>query len=168
MYKFTDLPNWCLTGSNPAFYDTDSATAVEQTAKLYGAMKTLIKESENAINQLDKEIEDFKNGINQDQEEFKTNITKIMHDYIHSIDTKIDSQDLAIVKAIEFMTTNLSSSINELITDMKESGEIDEAIVNGFDNLGDRVNTLENTEYALVYEVGTENLILQKTVKDGV
>jgi hypothetical protein len=65
------------------------------------------------------------------------------------------------------MKDNLSESITILINEMKENGELDTSILNAFDNLGNRVLTLENTEYSLVYEEGTENLILQKVVKDG-
>lgn len=36
------MPNWCVTDKQPAFYDTESATAIEQTARVYGKMEELI------------------------------------------------------------------------------------------------------------------------------
>lgn len=167
MYRIKPLPEWCLTDTLPAFYDTESATTVEETAKLYGKVKNLVEDYNKYVNEINKTIEDFTNGVNQDQEEFKNSIIKIMHDYIHSVDTKIDIQDSRISEAVEFMTINLSQSITSLLTEMKENGELDVAVLNAIDNIGNRVSTLENTEYSLVYESGTENLILQKTVKGG-
>ena len=34
MTRFKGLPHWCMTGRGPAFYDTESATAIEMVAKL--------------------------------------------------------------------------------------------------------------------------------------
>lgn len=168
MFKFTNnLPKWCLTGSNPAFYDTDSATVVEQTARIYGAMKTLISESEKAINELDKAMNDFKTGITADQETFKAHIDKIMHDYIIMLDEKIKLQDKKIDESIVFIKDNLSEGVTQVINQMKESGELDEVVADSFNQVDSRVTTLENTEYSLVLEEGTENLILQKTIKEG-
>lgn len=168
MFKFTDnLPKWCLTGSNPAFYDTDSATAVEQTARIYGAMKTLISESEKAINELDKAMNDFKTGITADQNTFKAHIEKIMHDYIIMLDEKIKLQDKEIEETIVYIKDNLTDGVTQVINQMKESGELDEALAEAFNNVDTRVTTLENTEYSLVYEEGTEHLILQKSIKEG-
>lgn len=167
MYRIKPLPNWCLTGTRPAFYDTESADTIEQTAKLYGVIQELVNDYNKYVDEINKTINDFITGITKDQEEFKNSINKIMHDYIAMIDEKIKLQDLKIDETIDFMKTNLSSSITSLLTEMKTNGELDEAILNAIDNIGTRVNTLENTEYALVYEDGTENLILQKTVKEG-
>lgn len=35
------LPEWILTGNSPAFYDSESLTAIQQTARLYGAVREL-------------------------------------------------------------------------------------------------------------------------------
>lgn len=167
MYKFTDLPDWCLTGQKPAFYDTESATAIEQTAKLYGAIKTLIEESEKAINEIDKACKDFKTGVINDQETFKEDINTIMHNYIAMIDEKVKTQDKVIEENITYIRENITDGVDQILTEMKESGELDEIIGDTLDGLDTRVDTLENTEYTLELEEGTENLILVKTVKEG-
>lgn len=161
------LSNWAYLDSKFAFSDTESATAIEQTAKVYRKIQELIEDYNKNVEQINKLIADFTEGINKDQEEFIKSINKIMHDYIHSIDTKIDLQNKEVNDAVNYMKTNLSTSISEIVSEMKTNGELDVAIANGFDNLGTRVEVLENTEYTLVYEPGTENLILQKSVKEG-
>lgn len=64
------LPHWVLTDKNPAFYDTESATAIEQTAKLYGAVNELIEdfnqldeETTNHLSEQDQDIENQKNVV---------------------------------------------------------------------------------------------------------
>lgn len=156
MGRLNILPVFKFPDTIPSVYDRESKTCIEMTAKVYNAMREL---------QLD--YEKFITGTIEYQKEFESRIVKIMHDYIHSIDMKIDAQNLSITNAIEYMTTNLKTSITELITEMKNNGELDEAILNAIDNIGNRVTTLENTEYTLEYEEGTENLILVKTVKES-
>lgn len=159
MYKFTDLPDWCLTGEKPAFYDTESATAIEQTAKLYGAIKTLIEESEKAINEIDKACKDFKTGAINDQEAFKEDINTIMHNYIAMIDEKIKLQDKVIEDNITYIKENVGDVVEQVISGMKESGELDEVIGDTLDGIETRVDTLENTEYTLELEEDRKSVV---------
>lgn len=152
MGRLNILPAFKFPDTIPSVYDRESKTCIEMTAKVYNAMRELQLDYEKIIGS---------------QKEFENRIVKIMHDYIHSIDIKIDKQNLEIANAVEFMTTNISTSITELLNVMKSNGELDSAITNAFNNMSNRVNTLENTVYTLEYEEGTENLILVKTVKDG-
>lgn len=48
------LPHWVLTNNQPAFYDTESVTAIEMVAKLYGKMEELI----TSCNEQDKKIDE--------------------------------------------------------------------------------------------------------------
>jgi uncharacterized protein YdcH (DUF465 family) len=70
------LPRWLLPSSVPSVYDTDSKTVIEQTAKVYGAMRQLIEEynafsetMENAFNENNSanaaEIQNFKKSVEQ-------------------------------------------------------------------------------------------------------
>ena len=36
------LPDWVVTDTQKAFYDLESSTAIEQTARLYGKMQELV------------------------------------------------------------------------------------------------------------------------------
>lgn len=46
------LPHWVLTNNQPAFYDTESVTAIEMVAKIYGKMEELV----NAYNDFVDEV----------------------------------------------------------------------------------------------------------------
>ena len=70
------LPKWLLPSSIPSVYDTESATALEQTAKVYGAMRQLIEEYnafseslESAFNENNAanaaEIQNFKKSVEE-------------------------------------------------------------------------------------------------------
>ena len=41
-FKIRHLPHWVLTDLQPAFYDLESVTSVEETARLYAKMQELI------------------------------------------------------------------------------------------------------------------------------
>lgn len=174
MIRFKPLPNWCLTGSKPAFYDTESATAVEQTAKLYGVIQELINDYNKFTEEINTSITEFIESTNQDQECFKKHIDKIVHDYIAMLDDKVKLQDKKLNEAIEYMTTNIQSAVRTLMDEMIASGEIDEVVMNAVDNIGDRVSTienkikqLENVEYTFTYNEESENLVFSKLVKEG-
>ena len=137
------LPLWCITNTRPAFYDVESDTAVEMTGKVYAAMRELQTDYNKYVTEINKTITDFINGTIEDQECFEKRMTKVIHDYLDYLDTKVANQDKVIAEAVAFMKTNLKTSITELITQMHESGEFDEAVLNAIDNIGSRVNILE-------------------------
>ena len=156
MKRIENLPNWCLVNKNPSFYDTESATVLEETSKLYGKMQELINDYNLFTEELNKSLTDFTTETNENQKCFTDKTTKLIEDYIKSIDMKV-------AELTVYLKTNLAQTIDTMLV----NGEIDEEILNVFNRLDTRVNTLENTEYALVYEEGTENLFLEKTVKEA-
>lgn len=137
------LPKWCLTNRLPAFYDLESATAIEQTAKLYGAMQGMIDDYNKFVDEFNKTFEDYVNGLNKDHECFQASITKLIHDYIGMLDEKLKMQDEEIENAVKYMKENLSSSITSIIAEMKEMGELDQAVLDAIDGIGTRVANLE-------------------------
>lgn len=139
------LPHWCVSSKYPAFYDTESATAIEQTAKLYGKIQELIEDYNKFVDEINKHILEFINSVNSDQAEFEERMTKVIHDYLDYMNMRMDAQDKEIRDAVSYMKDNLSQSITQIIAEMKEMGELDEAILNAIDNIGERVTTLETT-----------------------
>ena len=118
------LPYWVLTDKTPAFYDSESKTTIEMTAKVYAKMQELVDDYNKFIDDINKHIEDYETGVNQDLECFKTNITKTCHDYISMMDSKITSQDKIIDEAVKYMKDNLIKTIKEL----NQTGELNEEI----------------------------------------
>lgn len=94
------LPHWLINNKFPAVYDTESATAIEQTAKVYGAMQTLIDEYNKFVDDLNANISSFETSTNKNIEDFKECITTTMRNYIETLDVKVDS-------AVDYMKVNL-------------------------------------------------------------
>lgn len=145
MGRISILPNWVMRDTLPSAYDVTSGSWIEMASKLYGAIKTLQSETNVYIEEIDKVINDFIESKNKDQKCFEERMTKVIHDYIDYLDSKVANQDKVIAEAVAFMKTNLKNSITELIEQMHESGEFDEAVLNAIDNIGERVTTLETT-----------------------
>lgn len=105
-----NLPNWVLTNKFPAFYDTESGSAIEQTAKVYGAMQELIKEHNEFIANITNSINDFKGTTEKEIDEFKTCITNTLENYIKMLDVKIEKMDKHIE---EYVDEYFKSIIND-------------------------------------------------------
>ena len=130
MYK---LRHWVLTDKFPAFYDAESATAIEQTAKVYGAFNELVDEYNNFVDVYNQHAEEFEQGMVTDMEAFQVGIRQEFQDFIDTVDLKIKNQDAVIADAVQYMKTNLNNSIKALLTSMSVAGEL-------------TVNTTLNTE----------------------
>lgn len=118
------LPKWVLTNPYPSIYETESGTAIQMVAKVYGAMNSLIEEYNKFADEVNKQIIEYNDSITKDNEQFKCCITQIVENYIKSIDMKIDEQDLKIEKAVLYMKDNLSESIMKELERQLNSGEI--------------------------------------------
>ena len=104
MYK---LRHWVLTDKFPAFYDAESATAIEQTAKVYGAFNELVDEYNNFVDVYNQHVEEFEQGMVTDMEAFQVGIRQEFQDFIDTVDLKIKNQDAVIADAVQYMKTNL-------------------------------------------------------------
>lgn len=118
------LPHWCVVNPMPAIYDTESATAIEQTAKLYKAVQEMINSYNEFVNEVNPVIEEYFNSVNQNIEEFEQRITKICHDYIKTMDMKISHQDKVINEAVTYMKDNLVKNCTEIVNSAIQNGEI--------------------------------------------
>lgn len=143
MQRIPQLPPWNLTNPLPAFHDYESLSAIDQTARLYGAMRGLIDDYNKFANSVNETIINYHNDLNADQEQFKNEINQLVHDYIIALDAKIAHQDRVIEENITYIKENLSTAVEDVITQMQESGELAEAIGDSFNALGERIQTLE-------------------------
>lgn len=156
--RINTMPKLVLTGTNPAFYDMDSKTAVEQTAKLYAKVQEIIDACNDFSDALQKEVDDFTSNQSYDYENYKNGLNKIMHEFIHSIDTKVDT-------AVHYMTENLSGAVESMSSELIES-LVNEKVGESLGSYETRLTTLENVEYSLVHDEVTESLTLVKGVKE--
>lgn len=128
------LPHWVLTDLQPAFYDVESGTTLQQTAKMYGKMQELIDLYNEFVTKVNKYITDFESGIIKDFEEFRNCIIKVMNDYIETIDTKINLQDTKINDAIDYMKNTIVQTATELFEQALISGTIRANLVNTYNS----------------------------------
>ena len=163
--KITQLPHWCITDLQPAFYDTDSLTVVEQTGKVYAKVRELVDIYNNFVDAVNKEIEEFENGTNHSIEVFQTGIRQEFQDFIDIVNLQIKDQDVVIQNAVDYMKTNLVQTITNLISEMRESGEFDEVVLNAMDKAGERLTALENT--AIIHYDTLETMKGDIELQDG-
>lgn len=86
------LPNWILSSPFPSIHDFESLSAIEQTARLYGAMQTMIKEQNEFVDAVTKQIAEFKESEKAAREEFETNITKVLRQFMCCMEQKSETE----------------------------------------------------------------------------
>ena len=133
-YCLRHLPHWVLTDTLPAFYDCESATAIQQTAKLYGKIQELITIYNDFVRDVNRYITEFEEGIIKDFNCFQNCVIKTMNDYIQSIDTKIELQDNKIQEAIDYMKNNLVSTVTTLFNQAVQNGDIRATLLETYDS----------------------------------
>ena len=144
-YCLKHLPHWVLTDPQPAFYDCESATAVQQTAKIYVKIQELITIYNEFTNDVNRYITEFEEGIIKDFNCFQNCIIKTMNDYIATIDTKIDLQDSKIEEsinnqnaiiqnAVNYMKENLVSTVTTLFNNAVHNGDITANLLEAYDS----------------------------------
>lgn len=142
--KIEMLPKWCITNTNPAFYETESATAIEQTAKLYGKVNEMINAYNEFVGNVETLIEEFETSVTTDMETFKVGIRQEFQDFIDVVNLAIGNQNTEISEAINYMETNLVQSATNVINQNIREG---------------------NITFETVYDPDTENLTLITTIK---
>lgn len=165
------LPHWAITSPSPAFYDTESGSSIEQTARVYAAMQELIKEYNIFVDDVNKNIVDFEKSINKNYEDFSNGINKLVHNYIAMLDEKIKQQDNYIDNTIVFIKNNLAIALSDMLKEMSENGELDNVILDAISSISEnfekRITTLENTTYVLEHDDVSETLTLKKIIPGG-
>lgn len=118
------LPNWVVTNKFPAFYDTESLTAIEQTARLYGATNKLIESYNTFVSLVDDALLEFDEKYQQDKNVFELDIRQTIQDFFDSVETQLQLQDAKIESIKQYLTTNLAATINAAIASGKITIEV--------------------------------------------
>ena len=90
------LPPWVETGLQPAFYDKESGSVLQQTARMYARVNMLIRMFNKLSKNTKTTVEDYINQFNE------------LHDYVHDYFDNLDVQE----------------EINNKIDAMVESGQL--------------------------------------------
>lgn len=128
------LPHWSITDKFPAFYDTESATAIEQTAKIYAKMQELINEVNKFIDEVNAYVVEFGETTETNAEEFAVGLRQEFQDFIDVIDLKVTGQDQEIANAIQYMKDNLDATMEQLFADALSAGTITVAVAVNYDS----------------------------------
>ena len=104
------LPKWVLPPTMPSIYDTESFTALEMVAKVYGATNELIGEYNAFADKVNKEITEFTESEQKSREAFEENITKVMREFVCSMERQFK--------------TNLESTVEKLLNEAIRAGDL--------------------------------------------
>ena len=112
------LPKWRLTNKSPAFYDTESGTAIEQTAKVYAAMQELTEDFIKFTQEMALAMTEFKEQVETSNIRYKEDLCEIMENYIKSVDLKVND-------AVAYMKTHLDETATQLLNEAIANGTIE-------------------------------------------
>lgn len=137
-YHIRPLPYWVLTDLQPAFYDSESGTVLQQLSRIYPKIQELIDAYNQFVKEVNTYITEFENGIIKDFESFKNCITKTMNQYIESVDIKLGLQDKEISDSIAEQNAIIEEAINYMKNNIiaTTTSVINQAIENGDLNVG--------------------------------
>ena len=103
------LPPWVETGIQPAFYDKESGTVLQQTARMYARVNMLIRMFNKLSKETKETVEDYINRFNE------------LHDYVHDYFENLDVQE----------------EIDNKLDEMVEDGTFEELLENYLHKLND-------------------------------
>ena len=140
------LPKWALVNPFPAVHDLESLTAIQQTARVYGAMNEMIEEYNKFADQINKEIEEFTGSSEKEITDFKQSIEK-------RIRCKFELMDAAYAKMKVDIAKYADTKIEEIY-----AGYLGEYVTNHTSQIINQKIANGEIEITLVYDPETESL----------
>lgn len=127
------LPPWVETGLQPAFYDMESGTVLQQTARMYAKVQQLTRlfnefseDVSNEVNNFEHdtntEIERFEQATNDEIERFEGVVNDTVEEYIEKFN------DLHDYVEDYFENLDVQEEINNKLDEMVEDGVLQEII----------------------------------------
>lgn len=144
------LPPWVETGLQPAFYDKESGTVLQQTARMYARVNMLIRmfnklskqtketveEYINKFNELKEYVDDYFDNLDV-QEEINNKLeqmaksgelTHLISTYIDPLIAQINGRVTTFEEGVNTEISNFKTSVNNSITDINTEVQ---ALTNG-------------------------------------
>ena len=106
------LPPWVETGLQPAFYDKESGTVLQQTARMYAKVNELIASYNKFTEDITDQQTSFENSINDTVEEYIGKFEEL-YTYVHDYFDNLDVQE-EINNKLDAMTE--AGTLQEIIT----------------------------------------------------
>ena len=118
------LPPWVETGLQPAFYDLESGTVLQQTARMYAKVRELTEAFNTFSTNVTNEVNHFEEVVDTRVTNFENSVNETVADYIDRFNTLYNYvHDY-------FDNLDVQEEINNKIDDMVESGEFDTLLAN--------------------------------------
>lgn len=112
------LPRWAISDTFPAFHDVESLSAIEMTARLYGAMNEMVKEYNKFVEDLEIFVNEHEQKTDAQLEDIQTAIAQKFKDFIDIIELKVKNQDREIQNGIRFMKSNIIETTQQMLEEM--------------------------------------------------
>jgi uncharacterized protein YdcH (DUF465 family) len=115
-------------------YETESATPIEMTAKLYGAMQKLIEDYNGFADQINKEIETFTSSSATEIDNFKKSIEQRLICKFNDMDARLNEVKVEIPayvdkKVADIYEQYLDGYMSQLINEKIAAGDINITLV---------------------------------------
>lgn len=118
------LPKWVLTNPRPSIYDSESATAIEMTAKVYQAMTEMVDEYNKFAENVEKNLAQFEQETNKDIQEFTVSLRQEFQDFIDVVEMKLQEQDKEIQEAYDYLVNNLKKTASTIVLEEINKGTL--------------------------------------------
>ena len=185
------LPPWVETGLQPAFYDMESGTVLQQTARMYAKVQQLTRLFNEFSEDVSNEVNNFEHDINETVQEYIDKFVELkdfVDDYFDNLDVqeeinnKLDAmvEDGTLQKLIDnYLQPNVAWTFNS-VAEMKTATNLVEdgyAQTYGFYNANDggnakyKIRAIEENETPdekFVISLADENLVAELITDDMV
>lgn len=143
------LPPWVETGIQPAFYDKESGSVLQQTARMYAKVNQLTEAYNTFTTNLLNRQDEFETNLTDRQDDFESDINDTVDDYIEQFNTLHDYvHDY-------FDNLNVQDEVNHKLDEMADNGTLASLISTQI--LGD-LSTLNTNDKSTI--VGAVNEVL--------
>ena len=89
MARLPLLPAWVLPPTLPSIYESESATALEMVAKVYGATKQMVEDYNKFADEINKEISEFTSSSAAEIQNFKDYVERRLACQFNAMETRI-------------------------------------------------------------------------------
>ena len=174
------LPPWVETGLQPAFYDKESGTVLQQTARMYDRVNMLVRMFNKLSKTTKEEVEQFEHDVTETVDEYIAKFTALkdfVDDYFENLDVQeeINNKLDAMVEAgtlQEIITTYIQSNVAwtfDTVADMKVATNLADgsfAHTLGYYNLNDGGDAFYKIRTATVADTPDNMLLIAITDTD--
>ena len=138
------LPPWIETGLQPAFYDKESGTVLQQVARMYAKVNYLIKIFNDFSKDTTDFVNDFVDSTNTEINRFETEVDTRVTNFETEVDTRVTNFEQSTTETVNdyiarfvalkdfvddyFDNLDVQEEINNKLDDMAEQGILQEII----------------------------------------